>query len=261
MHTSLAVLIAASTLLVADTARAAVKTRNVDYRLGDTALEGYVAWDDAGPARRPGVLVVHEWTGINPYIRRRVEQLAGLGYVAFAADVYGKGVRPANAKEASALAGRYKGDRALLRARVKAGLDELRRQPGVDPAKIAAIGYCFGGTAALELARSGADVLGVVSFHGGLDTPTPGDARNVKARMLVLTGADDPNVPPAQIQAFEDEMRAAKVDWQLVAYSGAVHGFTNPDNGNDNARGVAYNAAADRRSWAAMKDFFAELFG
>ncbi|HSN13493.1 MAG TPA: dienelactone hydrolase family protein, partial [Anaeromyxobacteraceae bacterium] len=158
-------------------------------------------------------------------------------------------------------AGKYYNDLALLRARVAAGFGWLQQHPAVDPARLAVIGYCFGGTAALELARSGADVLGVVSFHGGLDTPTPGDARNVKARLLVLTGADDPNVPPAQIQAFEDEMRAAKVDWQLVAYSGAVHGFTNPDNGNDNARGVAYNAAADRRSWAAMKDFFAELFG
>ena len=261
MRTSLHALVGAAMLLGASAAEAAIKTRDVEYRQGDTVLEGYVAWDDAAPAKRPGILVVHEWTGINAYIRRRVEQLAGLGYVAFAADVYGKGVRPATRQAAAAEAGRYKGDRPLLRARVRAGLEELRRQPGVDAGRIAAIGYCFGGTAALELARSGADVLGVVSFHGGLDTPTPGDAKNVKARLLVLTGADDPNVPPSQVSAFEDEMRAAKVDWQLVAYSGAVHGFTNPDNGSDPSRGVAYDAAADRRSWIAMKDFFAELFG
>jgi dienelactone hydrolase len=260
MHTPLRILVAASMLAGASSVRAAVKTRTVEYRQGETVLEGFLAWDDAGPARRPGVLVVHEWTGINPYTRRRAEQLAGMGYVAFAADIYGKGVRPATPKEAAATAGRYKADRALLRERVKAGLDELRRQPNVDPAKVAAIGYCFGGTTVLELGRAGADLLGIVSFHGGLDTPTPADARSVKAKLLVLTGADDPNVPPAQVAAFEEEMRAAKVDWQLVKYSGAVHSFTNPDAGNDNSKGAAYNAAADRRSWIAMQDFFAELF-
>jgi len=261
MRTSLRAIVGFAMLLEASAAQAAIKTRDVEYRSGEAVLEGVLAWDDAAPAKRPGILVLHEWTGINAYIRRRVEQLAGLGYVAFAADVYGKGVRPTTRQEAAAQAGRYKADRALLRDRVRAGLEVLRRTSGVDPGKIAAIGYCFGGTAALELARSGADLLGVVSFHGGLDTPTPGDARNVRAKLLVLTGADDPNVPPAQVRAFEDEMRAAGVDWQLVEYSGAVHGFTNPDNGADNARGVAYNAAADRRSWTAMRAFFAELFG
>lgn len=261
MHTQLLAVAAAALGVAASTARAAVQTRTIEYRQGETVLEGYLAVDDAVTGRRPGVLVVHEWKGINPYVRRRVEQLAGLGYVAFAADVYGKGVRPSTVQEAAALAGRYKGDRPLLRERVKAGLAELRRQPGVDPARIAAIGYCFGGTAVLELARSGADVRGVVSFHGGLDSPTPADAKNVKAKVLVLTGANDPNVPPAQVRAFEEEMRGAGVDWQLVEYSGAVHGFTNPDNGGDVSKGVAYDAAADRRSWIAMKDFFAELFG
>ncbi|HSM93030.1 MAG TPA: dienelactone hydrolase family protein [Anaeromyxobacteraceae bacterium] len=247
-------------LASAGPAHGAVRARTVEYRQGETVLEGYVAYDDAPAAKRPGVLVVHEWTGINPYTRRRVDQLAALGYVAFAADVYGKGVRPATPKEAAALAGRYKADRALLRARLQAALAELRRQPGVDPAKIAAIGYCFGGTGALELARSGADLLGVVSFHGGLDTPTPGDAKNIKAKVLALHGADDPFVTEAAVKGFEDEMRAAKVDWQLVKYSGAVHGFTNPDNGADTSKGAAYDADADRRSWIAMKDFFDELF-
>jgi len=260
MPTSLGPIVAAVIALTATAARAEVQTRTVEYRQGETILEGYLAVDTSTPAKKPGILVVHEWTGINPYTRKRVEQLAALGFVAFAADVYGKGIRPASREEAAATAGRYKADRPLLRARVQAALAELRRQPGVDPAKVAAIGYCFGGTAVLELARSGANLLGVVSFHGGLDTPNPGDAKQIKSKVLVLHGADDPNVPDAQVRAFEEEMRTAKVDWQLVKYSGAVHRFTNPDAGNDNSKGAAYNAAADRRSWTAMRAFFDELF-
>jgi dienelactone hydrolase len=259
MNTPFRPLAALVILATSGPASAAVQTRTVEYRQGETILEGYLAFDGAKPAKRPGVLVAHEWTGINAYTRRRVEQLAALGYVALAADIYGKGVRPATPKEAAETAGRYKADRALLRARMEAALAELRRQPGVDPARIAVIGYCFGGTAALELARAGADVRGVVTFHGGLDTPTPADARNIKAKVLALHGADDPFVTEAIVKAFEDEMRAAKVDWQLVKYSGAVHSFTNPDAGNDNSKGAAYNAEADRRSWVAMKDFFDEI--
>lgn len=259
MNTSFRPLAALVILAASGPASAAVQIRTVEYRQGETILEGYLAFDGAKTAKRPGVLVAHEWTGINAYTRRRVEQLAALGYVALAADIYGKGVRPATPKEAAETAGRYKADRALLRARMEAALAELRRQPGVDPARIAVIGYCFGGTAALELARAGADVRGVVTFHGGLDTPTPADARNIKAKVLALHGADDPFVTEAIVKAFEDEMRAAKVDWQLVKYSGAVHSFTNPDAGNDNSKGAAYNAEADRRSWVAMKDFFDEI--
>jgi dienelactone hydrolase len=257
---ALAKLCAAMTLLASTPASAAVKARLVEYRQGDTVLEGYVAWDDsAGAAKRPGVLVVHDWTGVGPYVKKRAEMLAALGYVAFAADVYGKGVRPVP-PEARQVAGRYEADRALYRARLRAGLDELRKQPGVDPARIAAIGYCFGGMGALELARSGADVLGVVTFHGGLDSPTPEDARNIRAKVLVLHGADDPSVPDAQVKAFEDEMRSAKVDWQLVKYAGAVHSFTNPAAGNDPSKGNAYDERADRRSWEHMRVFFAEVF-
>jgi dienelactone hydrolase len=260
MGTTLRTIVATLLATAAVDARAEVQTRTVEYRQGETVLEGYLAWDSAGAPRRPGILVVHEWTGINPYTRRRVEQLAALGYVAFAADVYGKGIRPATPKEAAETAGRFKADRPLLRARVQAALAELRKQPNVDGTKVAAIGYCFGGTAALELARSGADLLGVVTFHGGLDTPTPGDARNIKAKVLALHGADDPYVPEPVVKGFEEEMRAAKVDWQLVKYSGAVHSFTNPEAGNDNSKGAAYNASADRRSWIAMRSFFDELF-
>jgi dienelactone hydrolase len=206
------------------------------------------------------VLVVHDWKGIGPNTKKRVEMLARMGYVALAADIYGKGVRPADAKEAAATSGKYFKDRSLARARVLAGFQELARQPNVDPKRIAAIGYCFGGMEVLELARSGADLAGVVSFHGILENPTPADAKNIKAKTLILHGADDPYVPDAQVKAFQDEMRAAGVDWQLVAYSGAVHAFTVVEAGNDPSKGAAYNATADRRSWKAMEDFFAEIF-
>jgi dienelactone hydrolase len=199
--------------------------------------------------------------GLNDYAKRRVEQLAELGYVAFAADIYGEGRIAVDIEEARQLSGTYKGDRPLFRARVAAGLETLKAQPSVDPARVAAIGYCFGGTAVLELARGGAEVAGVVSFHGGLDSPTPEDAKNIRAKVLVLHGADDPLVPPAEVLAFEEEMRQGGVDWQLISYGGAVHGFTNPASGDDpSGRGVAYNAVADARSWAAMRQFFAELF-
>ncbi|HET6420705.1 MAG TPA: dienelactone hydrolase family protein, partial [Geobacteraceae bacterium] len=191
----------------------------------------------------------------------RVEQLARLGYVAFGADIYGKGIRPATPEAAAREAAKYRGaDRSLLRERGLAGLDELRKQPNVDAGRLAAIGYCFGGTAVLELARSGADLKGVVSFHGGLDTPNPADARNIRAKVLVFHGADDPHVPPPQVAAFQEEMRKGGVDWQMVFYGGAVHSFTNPDSGNDLSKGVAYNEKADRRSWEAMKLFLAEIF-
>jgi dienelactone hydrolase len=256
--TTLARALIAMTLL-SSTARAEIVTRTVEYKAGDAVLEGLVSYDTAGPAKKPGVLVVHDWMGVGPYVKRRAEQLAALGYVAFAADVYGKGVRPAGATEAREQAGKFRGDRPLLRARVAAALAELRRQPNVLTGKVAAIGYCFGGTAALELARSGAEISGVVSFHGGLDSPTPADGKNIKAKVLALHGADDPYVPAAQVAAFEEEMRGGGVDWQLVKYSGAVHAFTQAEAGSDNSKGAAYNATADRRSWVAMQDFFAEV--
>ena len=247
--------------LLASNARAALRTEYVEYKEGGTTLEGYLAYDDAVKGPRPGVLVVHEWWGLNDYAKKRADQLAGLGYVAFAADIYGKGVRPKTPQEAGALASKFRGqDRSLMRARARAALDVLKKNPLVDPKRVAAIGYCFGGTVALELARSGADVAGTVSFHGGLDTPNPADAKNIKGKVLALAGADDPYVKAEQRLAFEDEMRKAGVDWYLTVYSGAVHGFTNPENGTDNSKGSAYNEKADRRSWQAMKDFFAEIF-
>lgn len=261
MTRTLRVAAVAALSLAATAARAEIVTRTIEYRQGDTVLEGYLAYDTAGPAKKPGILVFHQWMGVTNHERTRAQKLAALGYVAFAADLYGKGVRPSNPKDAGAEAGKYRADRPLLRARTEAALATLRQQPNVIPERIASIGFCFGGGAALELARSGADVLGTVTFHGSLDTPTPQDAKNIRGKVLVLHGADDPNVPRAAVLALEDEMKAAGVDWQVVLYSGTVHSFTQQEAGNDNSKGSAYNASSDRRSWQAMKDFLSELFG
>jgi len=249
-----------SLLCLAVSAEAAVKTRIVEYKQGSTVLEGYLAWDDATRAKRPAVLVVHEWTGINDHIRQRTEMLAKLGYVAFAADIYGKGIRPTAPTDAATTAGIYKNDRGQMRARARAGLDELKKQKFVDTRRLAAIGFCFGGTTVLELARDGADLRGVVSFHGGLATPTPQDARNIKGKVLALHGADDPFVKADEVAAFQDEMRKGGVDWQFNSYGNAVHSFTNRAAGSDNSKGAAYNERADKRSWEAMQAFFAEIF-
>lgn len=240
-------------------AQAQVRTERIEYRHGDTLLEGYLAYDDAVAGKRPGVLVVHEWWGMNDYVKRRAEQLARLGYVAFALDMYGKGTSTADPKEAGRLSGIFRNDRPFGRARAAAGLNVLKNRPQVDPARIAAIGYCFGGTVVLEMARGGADLKGVVSFHGGLATPNPADAKNIKGRVLVLHGADDTFESPAEIAAFQEEMRQAGVDWEMNYYGGAVHSFTNPDAGKAGIKGVAYNETADRRSWQAMRDFFNEI--
>ncbi len=239
---------------------AALQSQMIEYKEGDTVLEGYMVYDDATAGPRPGILVVHDWMGFGPFANHKADELAKLGYTALAVDIYGKEVRPQNTDEAGQLAGMYKGDRALLRRRILAGYETLKQEKTVDPNKIAVMGFCFGGTTALELARSGAAIRGVVSFHGGLSSPTPMDAKNIKAKVLVLHGADDPLVPPQEVQAFEKEMNDAGVDWQLVKYSGAVHAFTFPGAGNDNKKGVAYNERADKRSWVAMKDFFEEIF-
>jgi dienelactone hydrolase len=245
---------------LAGLAHAEIKSQLIEYQQGETVCEGALVYDAAKTGLRPGVLIAHQWKGLTAYEKRRAEMLAGLGYVVFCADIYGKGVRADNPQDASKLAGQYKGERPLLRARVNAAFEQLKKQPQVDARRTAAIGYCFGGTTVLELARSGAEVAGVVSFHGGLNTPTPDDAKQIKGKVLALHGAEDPFVPPAEVAAFEEEMRKAGADWQLVAYGGAVHSFTMREAGHDNSKGAAYNAKADQRSWEAMKAFFAEIF-
>ena len=232
----------------------------VDYKQGDATLEGYLVYDQSIQGKRPGVLVVHEWDGLGNYAKMRADMLARLGYVAFAADIYGKGIRPIKTEDKAAQAGIYRSDRALMRARAQAGLDQLLKSSLVDPLKVAAIGYCFGGGVVLELARSGAPLAGVVSFHGNLDTPNPQDANNIKCQVLALHGGSDPYVTSDQVQAFQKEMTDAHVNWQMVEYGGAVHGFTNSNNGDDPSKGVAYNAQADKRSWQEMQYFFDSLF-
>jgi dienelactone hydrolase len=240
-------------------AQAKLVTKTIEYKQGGTTLEGYLAYDDSFSGKRPGVLIVHQWMGLTDYEENRAAMLANLGYVAFCADIYGKGIRPQNYKDAGAEATKYKTDRALLRLRVNAGLDELKKCELVDTNRVAAIGYCFGGTTVIELARSGAELNGIVSFHGGLDSLAPADGKNIKCKVLVCHGADDPFEKPEDLTAFEKEMRDADVDWRLIKYGGAVHSFTQP-MANDNPPGAKYNERADKRSWQDMKNFFAEIF-
>lgn len=250
-------LIFAAFSLSAITAEAALVRKTIAYKEGSTNLEGYLVYDDAIKAARPGVLVVHNWMGLTDETKEKADAVAQLGYVAFAADIYGKGVRPKTVEEAAGLAGKYRnGDRTLLRKRADAGLKTLAKQSGVEATRLAVIGYCFGGTTAIELGRFGADVRTIVSFHGGLDSPTPDDGKKIKGKILALAGADDPFQKPEDLAAFQQELRSNKVDWQLVLYGGAVHSFTEKAAGNDNSKGAAYNELADQRSWQALQDFF-----
>jgi len=237
-----------------------IHTETIEYKDGDVTLEGYLAYDESFKDKRPGVLVVHQWMGLTDYEKMRCEMLAKLGYFAFAADIYGKDNRPSDMKSAGEQAMKFKNDRALLRSRVNAALNEMRKQEFVNTNKLGAIGYCFGGTTVLELARSGADIKGLVSFHGTLETPKPEDAKNIKAKLLICNGGADPNVPATQIEAFEKEMKDAGVDYKIISYEGAVHSFTIPTAGNDPSKGSAYNEKADKASWEDMKKFFTEIF-
>lgn len=246
-------------LLIVAPVQAALHTEVVEYRHGATVLEGYLAYDDAQQTTRPGVLIVHEWKGLNEYAKRRARQLVPLGYIALALDMYGKGVVAQSHEEAAKLSGVYRNDRQLMRERAKAGLEVLRGHPLADASRLAAIGYCFGGTTVLELARGGEPLRGVASFHGGLGTPHPEDARQITGKVLVLHGAEDPHVTPEDVAAFEREMRAAGIDYRLITYAGAVHSFTVAEAGDDPSKGLAYNAEADRKSWQALQSFLQEV--
>jgi len=230
------------------------------YREGTTRLAGYYARPEGVKKAVPGVVVIHQWMGLTDHERKVADDLAKLGYAALAADIYGEGVRPKDGKEAGAQAGKFKGDRALYQARIKAALDALKAQPGVDGSNIAVIGFCFGGTGALEAARAGLPVKGVVSFHGGLDVPEGRAVKPIAAKVLVCHGAVDPYVPAKDVAAFHEEMKTAKADYVFIAYAGAVHAFTQKEAGNDPSKGAAYNEAAATRSWRHMKDFLEESF-
>lgn len=242
-------------MIMVSIANAKIITTPVDYDFNETVLEGYVVYDDSIKAPMPGMLIVHDWMGLGQFSKDKALELAKLGFVAFAVDIYGKNIRPQNSEEAGKLATKYKQDRQLLRARMTAAYDKLIGMKNVDPKKILVMGYCFGGTAALELARSGAELTGTISFHGGLSSPTPLDAKNIKGKVLIMHGADDPNVPPVEVNAFKKEMQIAKIKMDFIEYKGAVHAFTNPAAGNDNSKGVAYNAEADKKSWLDFQGF------
>jgi dienelactone hydrolase len=238
-----------------------MQTNDVDYRDETVNLRGYLAFDDKVSAPRPGVVVFHEGLGLGDFAMARARMLAELGYVAFAADMFGDRRQARNLQEVATLVGDLRNQPQTLRARGRAALATLAALPQVDATRLAAIGFCFGGTVVLELARDGADLRAVVSFHGVLTTRMPAAAGKVKASVLVLTGADDPLAPPEQVRVFEDEMRAAEVrDWQVISYGNTLHGFTNPAADGSMLRTALYSAQADRRSWASMRSLLDEVF-
>ncbi len=237
-----------------------MQTQDIDYR-ADAVMRGYLAFDVANAGRRPGVLVFHEGLGLGDFVMARARMLAELGYVALAADMFGERRQARNLQEVAKLVGELRGEPETLRGRGRAALAALADLPQVDTSRMAAIGFCFGGSVVLELARDGADLKAAVSFHGVLTTRTPAVPGRVKASVLVLTGADDPLAPPEQVAAFEAEMRAAEVrDWQVISYGNTLHGFTNPAADGSMLRTALYSAQADRRSWASMQSLFDEVF-
>ena len=237
-----------------------MRIEDIEYTVGGSRMVGHLAVDEERPGSRPGVLVCHEGPGLDEHAKGRAERLAGLGYAAFALDYHGEG-KPLARDEMMGRLGALMGDPDRIRELAGAGLAILLAQADVDPARVAAIGYCFGGTMALELARSGADLAVVVGFHSGLGTQRPARPGDVKAGILVCIGADDPIVPPEQRAGFEQEMRAAGVDWRMNIYGGAQHSFTNPNADVAGFPGVAYDRSTDERSWRAMLDFFDERLG
>lgn len=253
----------ALSMFAASTAAAKVSGREVEYRSGDTVLKGYLAEKAGVKGKRPAVLVVHEWWGHNEYARKRARMLAEQGYVALAVDMFGDGKTAQHPDDAGKFAGEAMKNKGVGEARFNAALDFIKKQPSVDPARIAAIGYCFGGGVVLHMARQGADLKGVVSFHGSLATDSPAEAGAVKARVLVFNGDEDKMIPPEQVAAFKDEMGKAGASFRYVGYPGVMHSFTNPDADKFAAKfklPLAYDSKADRDSWAQTKKFLKEIF-
>lgn len=250
----------------ASAVHAAIKVERIEYRHGDLVLQGILAYDDAAKGKRPGIAVCPEWWGVNDYMDSRVRQLAELGYVAFAIDMYGKGNATTDPKQAGQWSQSVMSNPQVLRDRAAAGLAVLAGRPEVDASKLAAIGYCMGGTVALELVRSGAkyteNLKAIVAFHAStIAAKDPADNKNIKGSVLICHGAADTFVKPEQIENFHKQMAEAKIDYQFVSYADAVHAFTNPGAGKFNVPGVQYNAKADKRSWDLMQSLFKEVFG
>lgn len=237
----------------------AIVSNTIDYLDQDVVLEGFFAFDDAIEGVRPVVLIHHAWGGRDEFVANKAVKLAEMGYLAFATDMYGKGVRGSSADENAKLMQPFMADRGKLQTRLLAALRTVKLMPWADSNKVAAMGFCFGGLCALDLARTGEDVLGVVSFHGLLMPPENVPQPKIKAKVLVLHGHDDPMVPPEQVLTFQTEMTNAGADWQVHSYGGTMHAFTNPV-ANDPAFGTVYQPSADRRSWQAMQNFFSEIF-
>jgi dienelactone hydrolase len=239
-----------------------IKEQPISYKADDTTLRGFVVYDEAAKGRRPGIILVHEWWGITKHMHNEARRFAQNGYTVLIADMFGEGRTADNPKDAGALAGSVMKNPAAMQSRFNAARAELARHPSVDAAKIAAAGYCFGGTVALNMARAGADLAGVAAFHAGLGTNTPAP-KAVRAKILVLNGADDPLVKPDQIEAFKRDMDAARADYRFINYPGAVHAFTNPEAtevGKKFNMPVAYSAKVDKEAKAEADKFFAELF-
>ncbi len=247
-------------LLCSTEALAEVQTKAVTYSHGEVALEGHLAWDDSIQGKRPGVLVVHEWWGLNDYAKWRAEELAKMGYVAFALDMYGKVKVTTHPDQAGKWASAIQKNMDQWQARVQAGLTVLQKQELVDPNRIAAIGYCFGGATVMVLAYSGVDVKGVVSFHGSLPIPSKAQASKTRAKIFVAHGNADPFLQRSHITTFQKKMDEYGLDWYMTVYSGARHGFTNPKADMFGMDGIQYNQNADQRSWQQMKAFFEEIF-
>ena len=237
---------------------AEIQTRAIPYQHDNVQLEGFLAWDDARTGKRPGILVVHEWWGLNGYARDRARQLAGLGYAAFAVDMYGKGQVTTHPDQAGTWMKQVQADVKQWQARTLKGLAVLRSQEMVDPQRMAAIGYCFGGATVLQLAYSGADVKGVVSFHGAL--PLPPKTQSAKAKILIAHGNADPFLTEEHVRKFRRALDAANLDWHMVVYAGARHSFTNPGADAHGIDALKYDQQADERSWKHMQLFFDEIF-
>lgn len=236
-----------------------IQTRTIDYQDGEVDLQGYLAWDDAVEGKRPGVMIAHAWAGRSDFENGKAEELAKFGYVGFALDNFGKGILGRNTEENSALIQPFLDDRAMLQGRLQIALDVLKGLDEVDASRVAAIGFCFGGLCVLDLARTGTDLAGVVSFHGLFGSPGNTAGNKIKAKVLALHGWDDPMAPPDQVVSLAEELSSMGADWQLHGYGNTMHAFTNPQ-ANDPDFGTVYNPDADRRSWNAMQNFLSEIF-
>lgn len=255
------------TLCATFLAQAGISTQSVEYYTNQHTMLGYLAVPQhlVSDSQKhtdeivPAIIIIHDWMGLKDFTKNKAQELAEKGYIAFAADIYGKDIRPKNSKEASKLSSIYDNNRALFKEHLIAAYNKLLTLDNVDPTKIVVMGYCFGGTGALELARSGVPLVGTVSFHGGLSNPSPSNAKNIKGKVLILHGGADPLVPSSEVEVFKQEMQQANKAFEFIAYEGAVHAFTNPNAGDDPSNGVAYNENADKASWQAFQSFLSKV--